>query len=262
MDFLRISHGIMYYGNNERMDDPLNGGGVMRTNLVMLTDNKSVAAEAYRTLRTNIRFSSYDKEMKVITVTSSSPGEGKSTVACNMAITFAENGNRVLLIDADLRRPTVHKQFKLPNSIGIVNVIMSHELFEEATHRDVVEGLDIITSGGIPPNPSELLGSKKNQRLIEKLRESYDTIILDTPPLLAVTDAQVLTTVSDGTVLVANHGVTKKDEIIQAKGLLDKVQGNILGVVLSQIPAEDNGYYYYYSYEEKKSSASTGRKRR
>ncbi|MBO1265249.1 CpsD/CapB family tyrosine-protein kinase [Proteiniclasticum sp. SCR006] len=230
----------------------------MRDLLVTLTDSKSVAAEAYRTLRTNIQFSSFDEEMKIITVTSSRPSEGKSTVACNMAVTFAENGNRVLLIDADLRRPTVHKKFKLPNSLGIVNLILEPQRMNEIIHEDVIEGLDIVTSGAIPPNPSELLGSKRNRALLSKLREEYDTIILDTPPLLAVTDAQVLTTISDGTVIVAQHGVTKKDEILQAKSLLEKVKGNILGVVLSQIPMDDNSHYYYYSYEEKK----TGRKER
>lgn len=224
----------------------------MKDFLVTLTDSKSVAAEAYRTLRTNIQFSSFDEEMKIITVTSSRPSEGKSTVACNMAVTFAENGNKVLLIDADLRRPTVHKKFKLPNSLGIVNLILEPDRMGEIVHEDVIEGLDIVTSGAIPPNPSELLGSKRNRALLSKLRLEYDTIILDTPPLLAVTDAQVLTTISDGTIIVAQHGVTKKDEILQAKGLLEKVKGNILGVVLSQIPVDDNSYYYYYSYEEKK----------
>lgn len=232
----------------------------MKSNLVTLTDSKSVAAEAYRTLRTNIQFSSYDQEVKVITVTSSRPAEGKSTVACNMAITFAENGKRVLLIDADLRRPTVSKKFKLPNSMGIVNVILNHDLFQETVHKDVVTGLDIITSGVIPPNPSELLGSKKFQKLMEEMKGMYDTIILDSPPLLAVTDAQVLTTISDGTIIVAQHGVTKKEEILQAKDLLEKVKGNILGVVLSQIPPEDNGYYYYYSYEDKKTAAKNARR--
>ncbi len=232
----------------------------MKSNLVTLTDSKSVAAEAYRTLRTNIQFSSYDKEVKVITVTSSRPGEGKSTVACNMAITFAENGKKVLLVDADLRRPTVHKKFKLPNSVGIVNVIMNVDLFEQIVHKNVTEGLDILTSGVIPPNPSELLGSKKFKRFIEQMSNLYDTIILDSPPLLAVTDAQVLTTISDGTVVVAQHGVTKKDEIMHAKDLLEKVKGNILGVVLSQIPAEDNGYYYYYSYEDKKTAANNAKR--
>lgn len=234
----------------------------MKSNLVTLTDSKSVAAEAYRTLRTNIQFSSYDQEVRVITVTSSRPGEGKSTVACNMAITFAENGKKVLLVDTDLRRPTVHKKFRLPNSLGIVNVIMKMEMISEVIHHDVTEGLDIITSGVIPPNPSELLGSKKFQRFLDEMKDQYDTIILDSPPLLAVTDAQVLTTLSDGTVVVAQHGVTKKDEIMQAKSLLEKVKGNILGVVLSQIPEEDNGYYYYYSYEDKKTAAKNAKRTR
>lgn len=233
----------------------------MKSNLVTLTDSKSVAAEAYRTLRTNIQFSSYDQEVRVITVTSSRPEEGKSTVACNMAITFAENGKKVLLVDTDLRRPTVHKRFKLPNSLGIVNVIMNMEMLHEVVHHDVTEGLDIITSGVIPPNPSELLGSRKFQRFIDEMRDQYDTIILDSPPLLAVTDAQILTTLSDGTVVVVQHGVTKKDEISQAKDLLEKVKGNILGVVLSQIPPEDNGYYYYYSYEDKKTATAKNPRR-
>ena len=233
----------------------------MKSNLVTLTDSKSVAAEAYRTLRTNIQFSSYDQEVRVITVTSSRPAEGKSTVACNMAITFAENGKKVLLVDTDLRRPTVHKKFKLPNSLGIVNVIMNMELLHEVVHHDVTGGLDIITSGVIPPNPSELLGSRKFQRFIDEMRDQYDTIILDSPPLLAVTDAQILTTLSDGTVVVVQHGVTKKDEISQAKDLLEKVKGNILGVVLSQIPPEDNGYYHYYSYEDKKTAAAKNARR-
>lgn len=233
----------------------------MKSNLVTLTDSKSVAAEAYRTLRTNIQFSSYDQEVRVITVTSSRPAEGKSTVACNMAITFAENGKKVLLVDTDLRRPTVHKKFKLPNSLGIVNLIMNMEMLDEVVHHNVTEGLDIITSGVIPPNPSELLGSRKFQRFVDEMRDQYDTIILDSPPLLAVTDAQVLTTLSDGTVVVAQHGVTKKDEISQAKDLLEKVKGNILGVVLSQIPPEDNGYYYYYSYEDKKTAAAKNARR-
>ena len=119
----------------------------MNNELITLTNNKSVAAEAYRTLRTNIKFSSYDEEMRVITITSSRPGEGKSTVASNIAITFAQNGNKVLLIDADLRRPTIHKKFKLPNSQGIVNAIMDHDMLNSVIHKDIIPGLDIITSG-------------------------------------------------------------------------------------------------------------------
>ncbi len=223
----------------------------MNNNLVTLSNNKSIAAEAYRTLRTNIKFSSYDEEMKVITITSARPGEGKSTVASNIAITFAENGDTVLLIDADLRRPTIHKYFKLPNSLGIVNAIMNADMVNEVIHKDVVPGLDIITSGVIPPNPSELLGSKKSQKLIERLKGLYDIIIFDSPPLLAVTDAQVLSTISNGTILVTQYGATRKDELVQAKELLEKVNGNILGVVLGQVPADDSKYYQY-EYEKKK----------
>lgn len=223
----------------------------MKNNLITITDKKSVTAEAYRTLRTNIQFSSLDKELKVITVTSSRPEEGKSTVSSNLAITFADNGNSVLLIDCDLRRPTIHKVFRLPNSMGMVNAVMNPDLLPEILHKDVVPGLDIITSGAIPPNPSELLGSKKNLKLMEELKTRYDVIILDAPPLLAVTDAQVLTTLSDGTIIVSYHGITKKEEITRAKELLEKVNGNIIGVVLNGIP-EDDSSYYYYSYDEKK----------
>jgi len=226
---------------------------IMKSSLVTLTDKKSVAAEAYRTLRTNIQFSSYDKELKIITVTSSRPGEGKSTVSSNLAVTFAENGKKVLLIDTDLRRPTIHKVFKLPNSLGIVNAVLNPELINDIINVDVIPGVDIITSGVIPPNPSELLGSNKCRMLIEQLKSIYDYIILDAPPLLAVTDAQILTTLSDGTLIVAFHGLTKKDELMKAKDLLEKVNGNILGVVLNGIP-EDDTNYYYYSYEEKKRS--------
>lgn len=225
----------------------------MKNNLITLTDKMSVTAEAYRTLRTNIQFSSYDKDLQVVTVTSSRPGEGKSTVSSNLAITFAENGSKVLLVDCDLRRPTIHKVFRLPNSKGMVNAVLSTDPLDKIIHKDIIPGLDIITSGIIPPNPSELLGSKKNQKLMEELKSQYDIIILDAPPLLAVTDAQVLTTMSDGTIIVAYHGVTHKDELVNAKSLLERVKGNVIGVVLNAVP-EDDSSYYYYSYEEKKKS--------
>ncbi len=223
----------------------------MTNKLVMLTDKTSVSAEAYRTLRTNIEFSSVDKKLKVITITSSAPAEGKTTVAANVAISFAENGKKTLLLDSDLRRPTIHKRFKLPNSIGFVNIIVGNASKEEAIQKDIVRNLDILTSGIIPPNPSELIGSNKNKKLLESLKEEYDVIILDSPPLLAVTDAQILTTISDGTIIVVKHGSTKKDELERAKELLEKVQGNILGVVLKDIPLDDETYQYY-SYDKQK----------
>lgn len=223
----------------------------MSNNLVMLTDKTSVSAEAYRTLRTNIEFSSIDKKLKVITITSSAPAEGKTTVAANIAISFAENGKKTLLLDSDLRRPTIHKIFKLPNSVGFVNIIVGNASKEDAIQKNIVRNLDILTSGIIPPNPSELIGSNKNKNLLESLKEEYDVIILDSPPLLAVTDAQILTTISDGTIIVVKHGSTKKDELERSKELLEKVQGNILGVVLNDVPLDDETYQYY-SYDKQK----------
>ncbi len=223
----------------------------MSNNLVMLTDKTSVSAEAYRTLRTNIEFSSIDKKLKVITITSSAPAEGKTTVAANIAISFAENGKKTLLLDSDLRRPTIHKRFKLPNSVGFVNIIVGNASKEDAIQKNIVRNLDILTSGIIPPNPSELIGSNKNKNLLESLKEEYDVIILDSPPLLAVTDAQILTTISDGTIIVVKHGSTKKDELERSKELLEKVQGNILGVVLNDVPLDDETYQYY-SYDKQK----------
>lgn len=226
----------------------------MKESLVTVFDKKSVASEAFRTLRTNIQFSSYDKKLQVITITSATPGDGKSTVAANLAVVFGENDNRVLLIDADLRRPMIHKILALPNSLGLVNAVVNKEAIQlgEYIQKEVLPSVDVLTSGPIPPNPSELLGSKKNVHLIESLRKDYDIIIIDAPPLLAVTDAQVLSTISDGSIILTRHGETKKEELIRGKELLEKVKGNILGVVLNDIPYDEDSYYYY-SYKEKRS---------
>ena len=223
----------------------------MINKIVMLTDKTSVSAEAYRTLRTNIEFSSVDKKLKVLTVTSSVPEEGKSMIARNLAIAFAENGKKTLLLDSDLRRPTQHKDFKLPNSVGFVNVIVGTSSKEEAIQKNIVENLDILTSGMVPPNPSELIGSEKNKEFFESLKEDYDVVIVDSPPLLAVTDAQILTTLYDGTIIVVRYGKTKKDELERSNELLEKVHGNILGVVMCDIP-EDDESYHYYAYEKQK----------
>lgn len=226
----------------------------MKESLVTVFDKKSVASEAFRTLRTNIQFSSYDQRLQVITITSASPGDGKSTVAANLSVVFGENDNRVLLIDADLRRPMIHKLLALPNSLGLVNAVVNKEEVHlgEYIQKEILPNVDVLTSGPIPPNPSELLGSKKNVHLMESLRKDYDIIIIDAPPLLAVTDAQVLSTISDGSIIVTRHGETKKEELLRGKELLEKVKGNILGVVLNDIPYDEDSYYYY-SYKEKRS---------
>ncbi|MCM8901696.1 CpsD/CapB family tyrosine-protein kinase [Caldicoprobacter algeriensis] len=223
------------------------------TKLVTHTDPKSPIAEAYRILRTNIEFSSTDRKIKVILVTSSGPAEGKSTTAANMAIAMAEANRRVLLIDCDLRKPSIHRMFGLVNIKGLTNILVEGLEYSEITNVTEVENLEVITSGPKPPNPSELLGSQRMKEFLDKVREDYDVIIIDTPPVLPVTDAAVLSQYVDGVVLVAGYGLTTFDAAVQAKASLQKVNARILGVVLNGVPTDKRGgyyYYYYYYYDE------------
>ncbi|WP_097033169.1 CpsD/CapB family tyrosine-protein kinase [Clostridium tertium] len=206
---------------------------------------KSIAAESYRTLRTNIQYSSFDKEYKVIMVTSSEPGEGKSTTAGNLALCLAQGDKKVILIDCDLRKPSIHKKFKISNVVGLSDVIVGKEELVTALHR-YNKNLVILTSGKIPPNPSEMLSSKAMTALIENFKGNFDYIILDTPPVQAVTDSQILSTKADGTILVVRAEKTKKDSVENAIGLLNKVNANIIGTVLNGVDNGRNKYYYYY----------------
>ena len=206
---------------------------------------KSIVAEAYRTLRTNIQYSSFDKEIRSIVVTSSEPGEGKSTVTGNLALSFAQDEKSVILIDCDLRRPTVHKNFKLSNEAGLSEVIVGKAKLEDAI-QPYNENLHVITSGKIPPNPAEMLSSNVMTNLIKALKEKYDMVILDSAPLQAVTDAQILSTKVDGTVFVVRAERTKTDSVKESKSLLDQVGANIVGTVLHATTATKGKYYYYY----------------
>lgn len=223
------------------------------TNLVIHADKKSPIAEAYRILRTNIEFSSTDRKVKVILVTSSGPSEGKTTTASNMAIAMAEANRRVLLIDCDLRKPAVHRLFGLVNVKGLTNILVEGIEYSNITNVTEVENLEIITSGPKPPNPAELLGSNKMKEFLDNVREGYDVVIIDAPPILPVTDAAVLSQYVDGVILVAGYGLTTFDAAIQAKASLQKVNARILGVVLNGVPTDKRGgyyYYYYYYYDE------------
>jgi len=211
---------------------------------------KSITAESYRTLRTNIQYSSFDKKIKTIVVTSSEPGEGKSTTAGNLALSFAQAEKKTILIDCDLRKPSMHKNFRISNLVGLSDVIIGKEKAKDAVH-EYNEYLSVLTSGKLPPNPSEMLGSKAMTNLIEVLKQSYDIIVLDSAPLQAVTDAQILSTKADGTILVVRAEKTKKDSVLQAKALLEKVGANILGVVLNGVENSRRKYYYYYGNETK-----------
>ncbi|WP_394883586.1 CpsD/CapB family tyrosine-protein kinase [Clostridium baratii] len=206
---------------------------------------KSVEAESYRILRTNIMYSSFDKKIKRILVTSSEPGEGKSTTSGNLALAFAQDEKKVILIDCDLRKPSLHKKFRISNNRGLSDVIIDRDKLNKCIQKRT-EYLDILTAGKIPPNPSEMLGSHAMSSLLDELSNVYDVIILDSPPVLAVTDAQILSTKSDGVVLVVRAEKTKKDTVLAAKGVLDKVNANILGTVLNGGDKNKDNYYYYY----------------
>lgn len=206
---------------------------------------KSIAAESYRTLRTNIQYSSFDKKYQTIVVTSSEPGEGKSTTSGNLALCLAQGDKKVILIDCDLRKPSIHKKFKISNIVGLSDVIIGKEELSSAVHRHN-KNLIVLTSGKIPPNPSEMLSSKAMVNLLEALKKEFDYIILDTPPVQAVTDSQILSTKADGTILVVRAERTKKDAVNNAVSLLKKVNANIIGTVLNGLSTDRNKYYYYY----------------
>ena len=211
---------------------------------------KSISAEAYRTLRTNIQYSSYDKKIKKILVTSSEPAEGKSTIIGNLAVSLSQSENTVIVLDCDLRKPTMHKKFKISNEVGLTELLVGKkELKDVVQYRN--KNLHIITSGKIPPNPAEMLASKSMKRLLEQLANEYDYVLMDTPPLNAVTDAQVLSTEADGTLIVIRSEKTKKESILTAKNLLQKVNANILGIVFNDVANSINKYYYYYGEDKK-----------
>lgn len=211
---------------------------------VMEKAPKSIDAEAYRSLRSNIEYSSFDDEYRVIVVTSSVPGEGKSTTSGNLAIALAQSGNSVLLVDCDMRKPSIHKKFKISNAAGTAELLLRKKLFEEVANK-YNENLTIITAGKIPPNPSEMLASRAMTAFIEEMKKEFKYIILDTPPLQAVTDAQVLSTKADGILLVVKAGSTKKDAVLNSVDLIEKVHGKVIGIVLNGVENKKNNYYYY-----------------
>lgn len=206
---------------------------------------KSIAAESYRTLRTNLQYSSFDKEYKVIVVTSSEPGEGKSTTAGNLAISLAQGEKKVILIDCDLRKPSLHKRFKVSNIMGLSDVLIGREVIETAGSK-YKQNLTILTAGKIPPNPAEMLGSKAMTALLKELQQEFDYVILDTPPVQAVTDSQILSTKADGVILVVKAEMTKKESVQNSINLLKKVNAHIIGTVLNGVDNKRNKYYYYY----------------
>lgn len=219
---------------------------VLERSLIAEIDPLSPITEQYRTVRTNILFSSIDQELKTIMVTSASPEEGKSMTTANLATVYAHQEKKVLLIDADLRKSTVHTMFKLDNIRGLSNRLVGGSALSETIQKSGIEHLDVITSGPLPPNPSELLGSRKMKDLIDEVKEMYDVIIFDTPPILAVTDAQILANYLDGSILVVRSKQTEFEAAIKAKEALENTTTKLLGAVLNDSERKQSDYYYNY----------------
>lgn len=214
--------------------------------LIDYTKPKSPIMEQYRLIRNNIHYSSVDNVIQSIVVTSAEAGEGKSTTAANLAIVLSQNGKKVLLVDVDLRKPTVHYAFSTSNLDGITSVLTRDTSIEMAITNTTIPNLDILTSGPIPPNPSELLNSQAMDGIMRDLKEDYEYVIYDSPPILAVTDSQTIASKCDGVVLVIASGKTQKDRAIKAKELLEKAGSKMLGVVINRVEEKMNEYYGHY----------------
>lgn len=219
------------------------------SSLITQINPKSPISEAFRVLRTNIQFSSVDKPLKVIVVTSAGPGEGKTTTISNLAISFAQSGSKVLLIDADLRKPKIHKTFGILNKSGLSNILAQRDDYTKHVNNISAANIDVITCGAIPPNPSELLSSNQMKLFLEKIKQDYDIIFIDAPPVGTVTDAAILSTITDGTIIVAASAQVEIEAVKRAKELLTKVNANIIGVVLNKMEKNSKGNYYYYYYD-------------
>jgi len=222
--------------------------------LVTYDDPTSTISEQFSTIRTNIQFSSVDKKLNSILFTSSAPSEGKSTVSNNVAVAWAKQGETVVLVDADLRRPTIHKTFNVSNRVGLSSYLLGNASFEDVIQPTMVKNLFVITSGPFPPNPSELLGSMRTKDLINRLEDKFGLLIMDAPPVNTVTDAQVLAVQIDGVIMVVPQGIAEKAGVAHAKQLLDTVHANILGVIMNRVTKEKSQGYYggYYGAEKEK----------
>lgn len=217
-----------------------------RNRLIAKTAPTSPITEQYRTIRTNIQFSAVDTPIRSLMVTSAGPSEGKSTTASNLAVVFAQQGKKVLIVDADLRRPTLHFTFGFTNTIGLTNVLTRQIHINESIRTTDVENLYFMPSGPIPPNPAELLGSATMDQLISDLYEMFDLVIFDVPPVLAVADAQVLGNQVDATILVVSSGLTEREGAIKAKEILEQTKSKLLGAVLNNKEEDRSTHYYYY----------------
>ena len=227
---------------------------MIRPELISIDEPDSIAAEAYRALRTSIQFASIDKDIKTLVITSTSPGEGKSSVVINLGVVIAQTGKRVLLVDADLRNPSLYRNLDIDNKEGLSTMFLKNETMDKYIRQYAVNNLFILPSGPPPPNPSEVLASERMKQFIAQAKEKFDFIVFDSPPLLPVTDAAVLSKICDGTVLVVRSSKTVIEAAHRVKTILENLKVNILGVVITDVDQRKEHYYYYdYKYKYGKS---------
>lgn len=216
--------------------------------IISYNDPKSVISEQYRAIRTNIEYSNVDQNTKTILVTSSDKNEGKTTTVSNLAVSFANLNKKVLLIDCDLRNASIHKMFKINNIYGLTDILAKDRAVDKCIQETELENLYVLTAGAIPPNPAEILSSEKMKNLIEDLKNIYDYIFIDTPPIGLVTDAGALSSFIDGVVLVVKSESVEKKYLEETKKKLDAVDARILGAILNSYKSEQKDYNYYSYY--------------
>lgn len=216
--------------------------------IISYNNPKSVISEQYRTIRTNIEYSNVDQDKKTILVTSSDKNEGKTTTVSNLAVSFANLNKKILLIDCDLRNASIHKMFRLNNIYGLTDILAKDRAVDKCIQETELENLYVLTAGAIPPNPAEILSSEKMKNLIEDLKNIYDYIFIDTPPIGLVTDAGALSSFIDGVVLVVKSESIEKKYLEETKKKLDAVDARILGAILNSYKSEQKDYDYYSYY--------------
>lgn len=211
---------------------------------------KSITSEKFRGIRSNIMFSSANNEIKSIIVTSEKPAAGKSIVSANIAVTYAQAGYKTLIIDGDMRKPTQQYNFETANYDGLSNLIIGKSDFDKAISSTRVENLDLLTSGPVPPNPSELIASNRFKNIYSQLMDMYDFILIDTPPVTSVTDAQVFLQIVKDCVMIIDTEKNNKNEIKKAKQLIEQADGHIIGAVLNKTANDKSSNYYNYYGDE------------
>lgn len=218
----------------------------MANTLVTISNPRSPVAEAYHSLRTNLEFSSPDKPLRSMVVTSAAPDEGKSTTLANLAVTMAQAGKRVILVDCDLRRPSQHQIFNARSNPGLTDLVRDESLLANPPLQETpVANLKLLTTGQLPPNPSELLGSRRMDEIIAALLTRADVALFDAPPIIAVTDAALLSAKVDGVLLIISAGKTRREQARKAQALLEKVNARLIGTVLNNVKLDTSLQYYY-----------------